>query len=146
MPSGDGKIRRKKMKEVWSTIQLVFSGIGGTLGYFLGGLDGMLYTLLVFVVIDYLTGILCAIADKKLSSEVGFNGIARKIIIFALVGIAHLLDVQILGHVGVLRAMVIFFYVSNEGISIVENAAHLGLPIPEKLRTILQQLKEKEEK
>lgn len=134
------------MKEVWSTIQLVFSGIGGTLGYFLGGLDGMLYTLLVFVVIDYLTGILCAIADKKLSSEVGFNGIARKIIIFALVGIAHLLDVQILGHVGVLRAMVIFFYVSNEGISIVENAAHLGLPIPEKLRTILQQLKEKEEK
>lgn len=140
------KLGGRKMKEVWSTIQLVFSGIGGTLGYFLGGLDGMLYTLLVFVVIDYLTGILCAIADKKLSSEVGFNGIARKIIIFALVGIAHLLDVQILGHVGVLRAMVIFFYVSNEGISIVENAAHLGLPIPEKLRTILQQLKEKEEK
>lgn len=132
------------MKELWTTTQLAFSGIGGVLGYFLGGLDGMLYTLFVFVVIDYLTGLLCAIADKKLSSEVGFNGIARKIIIFSLVGIAHLLDVQILGHAGVLRAMVIFFYVSNEGISIVENAAHLGLPIPEKLKSILVQLKERE--
>ncbi|MBF0780786.1 MULTISPECIES: holin family protein [unclassified Granulicatella] len=131
------------MKELCSTCQVVFSVIGGTLGYFLGGLDGMLYTLLVFVVIDYLTGVLCVIADKRLSSEVGFNGIARKIIIFALVGIAHLLDVQILGHVGVLRAMVIFFYVSNEGISIVENASHLGLLIPEKLKSILQQLKER---
>lgn len=132
------------MKELWTTTQLAFSGIGGVLGYFLGGLDGMLYTLFVFVVIDYLTGLLCAIVDKKLSSEVGFNGIARKIIIFSLVGIAHLLDVQILGHAGVLRAMVIFFYVSNEGISIVENAAHLGLPIPEKLKSILVQLKERE--
>lgn len=132
------------MKELWSTVQLMFSAIGGTLGYFLGGMDGMLYTLLVFVIVDYVTGILCAIADKKLSSEVGFNGIARKIIIFTLVGIAHLLDVQILGHVGVLRAMVIFFYVSNEGISIIENATHLGLPIPDKLKSILQQLKDKE--
>lgn len=132
------------MKDIWSTIQLVFSAIGGTLGYVLGGMDGMLYTLLVFVTVDYLTGMLCAIADRKLSSEVGFQGIARKVIIFTLVGIAHLLDVQILGKVGVLRAMVIFFYVSNEGISIIENATHLGLPIPEKLRSILQQLKEKE--
>lgn len=132
------------MKDIWSTIQLVFSAIGGTLGYVLGGMDGMLYTLLVFVTVDYLTGMLCVIADRKLSSEVGFQGIARKVIIFTLVGIAHLLDVQILGKVGVLRAMVIFFYVSNEGISIIENATHLGLPIPEKLRSILQQLKEKE--
>lgn len=132
------------MKDIWSTIQLVFSAIGGTLGYVLGGMDGMLYTLLVFVTVDYLTGMLCAIADRKLSSEVGFQGIARKVIIFTLVGIAHLLDVQILGKVGVLRAMVIFFYVSNEGISIVENAAHLGLPIPEKLKSILEQLKDKE--
>ncbi|MGT2681449.1 phage holin family protein [Streptococcus porci] len=132
------------MKDIWSTIQLVFSAIGGTLGYVLGGMDGMLYTLLVFVTIDYLTGMLCAIADRKLSSEVGFQGIARKVIIFTLVGIAHLLDVQILGKVGVLRAMVIFFYVSNEGISIIENATHLGLPIPEKLKSILEQLKDKE--
>lgn len=132
------------MKDIWSTIQLVFSAIGGTLGYILGGLDGMLYTLLVFVVVDYITGILCAIVDKQLSSEVGFQGIARKVIIFTLVGIAHLLDVQILGKAGVLRAMVIFFYVSNEGISIVENATHLGLPIPEKLKSILEQLKDKE--
>ena len=101
------------MKDIWSTIQLVFSAIGGTLGYILGGLDGMLYTLLVFVVVDYITGILYAIVDKKLSSEVGFQGIARKVIIFTLVGIAHLLDVQILGKAGVLRAMVIFFYVSE---------------------------------
>lgn len=132
------------MKDIWSTIQLVFSAIGGTLGYVLGGMDGMLNTLLVFVTVDYLTGMLCAIADRKLSSEVGFQGIARKVIIFTLVGIAHLLDVQILGKVGVLRAMVIFFYVSNEGISIIENATHLGLPIPEKLKSILEQLKDKE--
>lgn len=132
------------MKDIWSTIQLVFSAIGGTLGYLLGGMDGLLYTLIAFVVVDYLTGVLCAISDGKLSSEIGFNGIARKVIIFSLVGIGHLLDVQILGHAGVLRSVVIFFYLSNEGISIIENAAHLGLPIPEKLQSILEQLKDKE--
>ncbi len=134
------------MKEFWYTIQFIISAIGGWLGYFLGGCDGLLYTLLAFVVLDYVTGIMCAITDRKLSSAIGFKGIFRKILIFAMVGIGHLLDLQILGAVGVLRTAVIFFYLSNEGVSLVENAAHLGLPIPEKLKTVLEQLHDRAEK
>lgn len=120
--------------------KLIISSIGGVLGVFLGGMDGLIYALLAFSVIDYVTGIMCAIDKKELSSSVGFKGIARKIIIFSLVGVANILDVYILGHVGVLRAAVIFFYLSNEGISILENTSKLGLPVPEKLQNILQQL------
>ena len=134
------------MKEFWNTIQLVFAAVGGWLGYFLGGCDGLLYTLLAFVVLDYITGIMCAIADRKLSSAIGFRGIFRKVLIFALVGVGHLLDLQVLGAVGVLRTAVIFFYLSNEGVSLVENAAHLGLPIPEKLKAVLEQLHDRAEK
>ncbi len=134
------------MKEFWNTIQLVFSAVGGWLGYFLGGCDGLLYTLLAFVVLDYVTGIMCAVSDKKLSSAVGFRGLFRKVLIFALVGVGHLLDVQILGAVGVLRTAVIFFYLSNEGVSLIENAAHLGLPIPAKLKAVLEQLHDRAEK
>ena len=124
--------------------KLIISGIGGVLGVFLGGMDGLIYALLAFSVIDYVTGIMCAIDKKELSSSVGFKGIARKIIIFSLVGVANILDVYILGHVGVLRAAVIFFYLSNEGISILENTSKLGLPVPEKLQNILQQLNKEE--
>ena len=124
--------------------KLIISSIGGVLGVFLGGMDGLIYVLLAFSVIDYVTGIMCAIDKKELSSSVGFKGIARKIIIFSLVGVANILDVYILGHVGVLRAAVIFFYLSNEGISILENTSKLGLPVPEKLQNILQQLNKEE--
>ncbi len=134
------------MKEFWTTIQLVFSAVGGWLGYFLGGCDGLLYTLLAFVILDYVTGIMCAITDRKLSSAIGFKGIFRKVLIFALVGVGHLLDVQVLGVVGVLRTAVIFFYLSNEGVSLIENAAHLGLPIPTKLKAVLEQLHDRAEK
>lgn len=124
----------KTMKITYTlTEQAVFVAVGGWLGYFLGGCDGLLYALLVFVVLDYITGIMRAIADKKLSSAVGFKGICRNVLIFALVGIGHLLDTQIFGEAGVLRTAVVFFYLSNEGLSLVENAAYLGLPIPEKL-------------
>ncbi len=134
------------MKEFWSFIQLVFAGIGGWLGWFLGGCDGLLYALLAFVVIDYITGVMCAIADHTLSSTVGFKGICRKVLIFALVGIGHILDTQVIGSGSVLRTAVIFFYISNEGVSLVENAAHLGLPIPEKLKAVLEQLHDRSEK
>lgn len=134
------------MKEFWNTIQVIFTAVGGWLGYFLGGCDGLLYTLLAFVVLDYLTGIMCAIVDKKLSSEIGFKGIFKKVLIFVLVGIGHLMDLQILGAAGVLRTAVIFFYLSNEGVSLVENAAHLGLPIPVKLKAVLEQLHDRSEK
>lgn len=133
------------MKEFWGMVQIVFAGIGGWLGYFLGGCDGLIFALLLFVVMDYITGIMCAVADKKLSSEVGFKGICRKVLIFMLVGIANILDVQVIGTGSVLRTAVIFFYLSNEGISLLENAAHLGLPIPEKLKLVLEQLHERSE-
>lgn len=128
------------MKEFWNTIQLVFAAVGGWLGYFLGGCDGLLYALIAFVVIDYITGVMCAVSDKTLSSEVGFKGICRKVLIFLLVGIGNIIDVQVLGSPGVLRTAVIFFYLSNEGVSLLENAAHLGLPVPDAIKTVLEQL------
>lgn len=134
------------MKEFWNTIQLAFAAVGGWLGYFLGGCDGLLYALLAFVVIDYITGVMCAIADKKLSSAVGFKGICRKVMIFLLVGIANILDLQVIGTGSILRTAVIFFYISNEGVSLLENAAYLGLPIPEKIKTVLEQLHDRAEK
>lgn len=134
------------MKEFWNMCQAVFAGVGGWLGYFLGGCDGVLIALVIFVVIDYITGVMGAIADKKLSSEVGFKGICRKVIIFLLVGIAQILDVNVIKTGSVLRTAVIFFYLSNEGVSILENAAHLGLPIPEKLKVVLEQLHDRAEK
>lgn len=133
------------MKEFWNTIQLIFTAIGGWLGYFLGGCDGLLYALIAFVVIDYITGVMCAINDKTLSSEVGFRGICRKVLIFLLVGIANILDVQVIGTGSALRTAVIFFYISNEGVSLLENAAHLGLPVPEKIKTVLEQLHDRSE-
>lgn len=134
------------MKKFWTTIQLVIAGIGGWLGWFLGGCDGLLYALLAFVVIDYMTGIMCAVVDKKLSSFVGFKGIFKKVIIFALVGVGHILDTRIIGAGSVLRTAVIFFYLSNEGVSLLENAAYLGLPIPQKLKSVLEQLHDRSEK
>lgn len=133
------------MKELWNTAQVIFVAIGGWLGYFLGGCDGLLIALVVFVAVDYVTGVMCAISDKKLSSEVGFKGICRKVLIFLLVGIANILDVQVIGTGSVLRTAVIFFYLSNEGVSLLENAAHLGLPVPEKMKDILAQLHDRAE-
>lgn len=131
------------MKSVWDGIQLVVTAAGGVLGWFLGGRDGFLYTLIAFSVIDYITGVMCAVVDKKLSSAVGFRGIFRKMLIFILVGIGNIIDVYVLGTAGVLRTAVIFFYLSNEGISLLENATHLGLPVPRKLKDVLEQLHEK---
>ena len=133
------------MKEFWNTIQLIFSAVGGWLGYFLGGCDGLLYALIAFVVIDYITGVMCAIVNRELSSAVGFKGIFRKVLIFLLVGIANIIDVQVIGTGAVLRTAVIFFYISNEGVSLLENAGHLGLPIPEKIKTVLEQLHDRAE-
>ena len=134
------------MKEFWNSIQLIFATVGGWLGYFLGGCDGLLYALIAFVAIDYITGVMCAISDKTLSSEVGFKGICRKVLIFLLVGIGHIVDAQVIGSGGVLRTAVIFFYLSNEGVSLIENAAHLGLPVPDKLKAVLEQLHDRAEK
>ena len=129
---------------IWAKIQAAITVIGGWLGYFLGGLDGLMIALVIFVVLDYVTGIMCAIADKKLSSSVGFKGICRKVLIFLLVGVAHIVDLRVVGSGSALRGAVVCFYLSNEGVSMLENAAHLGLPIPEKLKAILEQLHDRE--
>ena len=129
---------------IWAKIQAAITVIGGWLGYFLGGLDGLMIALVIFVVLDYVTGIMCAIADKKLSSSVGFKGICRKVLIFLLVGVAHIVDLHVVGSGSVLRGAVVCFYLSNDGVSMLENAAHLGLPVPEKLKVILEQLHDRE--
>ena len=125
---------------VWTKLQMAITAVGGWLGYFVGGVDGLLTALIIFMVIDYITGLMCAIADKKLSSAVGFKGICKKVLIILLVGVAHIVDLHVVGTGDALRSAVICFYLSNEGVSMLENAAHLGLPIPEKLKSILAQL------
>ena len=133
------------MKEFWNVVQVAFAAVGGWLGYFLGGCDGLLYALIAFVVIDYITGVMCAITDHTLSSAVGFKGICRKILIFLLVGIANILDTNVIGTGSILRTAAIFFYLSNEGVSLLENAAHLGLPVPGAIKEVLEQLHERAE-
>ena len=125
---------------VWAKIQAAVTALGGWLGYFLGGMDGLLIALIVFMALDYVTGVMCAIVDKQLSSEVGFKGICKKALILLLAGVANIVDVHVVGTGSALRGAVVAFYLSNEGVSLLENAAHIGLPIPEKLKEILGQL------
>ena len=125
---------------VWVKIQMACTALGGWLGYFLGGSDGLLIALIVFVALDYVTGVMCAIVDKELSSEVGFKGLFRKVLIFTLVGVGHVVDTQVVGSGSALRTAVICFYLSNEGLSVLENATHIGLPVPDRLKDILSQL------
>lgn len=132
------------MKNLINTFQLIFTAIGGYMGWFLGGVDGFMYALITFVVIDYVTGLMVAVLEKKLSSEVGFRGIFKKILIFIFVGIGNIIDVYLLKNGSAIRTAVIFFYISNEGISIIENSAKIGLPIPQKLKDILEQLNKEE--
>lgn len=133
------------MIETWREIQLVIAAVGGVIGGFIGGMDGFLYTLIAFVIIDYVTGLMCAIVEKNLNSETGARGIFKKVVIFLLVGIANMIDVNVIQSGAILRTAVIFFYLSNEGISILENAGRLGLPIPSKLRAVLAQLRDESE-
>ena len=131
---------------IWSKIQMGLTALGGWLGYFLGGMDGMLIALIVFMTLDYVTGVMCAVVDKKLSSEVGFKGIAKKVLILMLVGVANVIDLYVIRDGAAVRGAVIAFYLSNEGVSLLENAGHLGLPIPDKLKAVLVQLHGREDK
>ena len=133
-------MREFTVELVWAKIQTAITLLGGWLGYFVGGWDGMLIALVVLMALDYITGVMCAIADHKLSSSVGFKGICKKVFILMLVGVANIVDVHVVGSGSALRAAVICFYLSNEGVSILENAGHIGLPIPEKLKVVLEQL------
>ena len=129
---------------IWAKIQIAITAIGGWLGSFLGGLDGLMIALIVLMTLDYVSGVMCAIIDRKLSSAVGFKGVCKKVFILMLVGVAHIIDLHVVGTGSALRGAVICFYMSNEGLSLLENAAHIGLPIPDKLRDILAQLHDKE--
>jgi toxin secretion/phage lysis holin len=129
------------MKAIWTWTQTAFAGVGGVVGLYLGGADGFLYALIAFVVVDYITGVLRAIVEKQLSSRVGSKGIAKKVAIFLIVGIGHLVDAYVLGGSGApIRTAVIFFYIANEGVSLLENSTAIGLPVPDKLKDVLQQL------
>lgn len=134
------------MKHVINYFQFGFTGIGGVMGWFMGGFDGFFYALLTFIVLDYLTGVMAAAVKRQVSSEVGFKGICKKVAIFCLVAVGHILDTQVIKGGSILRTAVIFFYLSNEGISILENVAVIGLPVPQKLKDVLEQLKSDEEK
>lgn len=130
-----------------NALALALTSVGAVLGIFFGKINGLLIALIVAVIFDYVSGLLSAIINKQLSSSVGFKGIAKKVLIFLIVGIANLIDVYVLGgESAVLRTSVIFFYMANEGISILENAGECGLPIPTKLRNLLAQLKDKHDK
>ena len=129
---------------IWAKVQIAITALGGWLGYFLGGMDGLMIALIVLMTLDYVSGVMCAIVDRKLSSAVGFKGICKKVFILMLVGVAHIIDLHVVGTGSALRGAVICFYMSNEGLSLLENAAHIGLPIPDKLRDILSQLHDKE--
>ena len=132
------------MKELLATNKVLFSAIGGFIGSIFGEVDGVLYALFIFLIIDYVTGVFAAVVQKKLSSSIGFKGIFKKIAILFLVSVGHLIDTEIIKQGGAIRTMVIFFYLSNEGLSILENAVRIGLPIPEKLQALLRQFNEKE--
>ena len=131
------------MNKVWNVLSGIFAAIGLWLGLFIGPVNGLLIALIVFVITDYVTGFASAIVRKELSSSVGFKGLARKILIFLIVGIANVLDVYVLGANAVLRTAVILFYMCNEGLSMIENAGEIGLPIPKKLKDVLAQLRKK---
>ena len=133
------------MKNVIHTLQLIFTAIGGYIGWFLGGFDGLLYALVAFVIIDYITGIMVAVLEKKLSSSIGFKGIFKKVLIFTFVDIGHIVDIYILQNGSAIRTAVIFFYLSNEGLSIVENAAKIGLPVPENLKKVFTELNKEDD-
>lgn len=134
------------MKDFIHTLQLLFTAIGGYIGWFLGGFDGLVYALVAFVVIDYITGVMVAVLEKKLSSNIGFKGIFKKVLIFIFVGIGHIIDFHIIKNGSAVRTAVIFFYLSNEGLSIVENATRIGLPVPEQFKAVFKELRKEDEK
>lgn len=129
------------MNSITDYFKTALALLGGMLGWFLGGLDSLFYALIAFVALDYITGVLVAIHDKKVSSEIGFKGICKKFLIFMIVSMGNIIDKYILGSGSALKTLLIMFYLSNEGISILENAKLLGLPIPQKLKDVIQQLK-----
>ena len=121
--------------------KLIFGGIITAVSGFLGGMDGIMYALIAFITIDYITGVAVAVKQKKLSSEVGFWGLVRKVCIIALVGVAHFVDVYVMHTGDIFRTAIALYYIGNEGVSLLENMGNLGVPLSKKLKDVLEQLK-----
>ena len=130
-----------------SRMQIIIDSVAGTigavLGFMYGEVTGLFWALVAFMVLDYISGILAAISVRKLSSKVRFKGIVKKLLILVFVSVGHITDTYVLGGVPVAMTAVILFYIANEGISIVENATELGLPVPQKIKNVLEQIKNK---
>lgn len=133
------------MEHVSNWIKGICAVIGGVLSWLFGDLSGMFYALVAFVVIDYITGVIAAAVQQELNSTIGFKGIAKKVFIFLIVGLAHIIDTYVLGDGDVIRTAAIFFYLSNEGLSIIENSVRIGLPVPKTLKDALERLSEEDE-
>ena len=131
-------------------VQMIFNSIsaavGAAVGFLFGEVTGLFWALIAFMGMDYVTGVVIAVINKRLSSEAGFRGLAKKFLILVFVAVGHILDAYVLGNTAVFMTAVMLFYIANEGVSIIENAALLGLPVPEKVKSILEQIRNKAEK
>lgn len=123
-------------------IKTTSGAVGAVIGFLYGEITGLFIAIIALMALDYVTGILCGIAAKALSSETGFRGLVKKLMVLVIIAVGHLIDTYIIGTGSALMTAVILFFAANEGISILENAAKLGLPVPKKLRDILEQLRE----
>ena len=135
----------RKMSKVQIIIDSIAGAVGAVLGFMYGEVTGLFWALIAFMALDYITGVIVAVIEKRLSSEVGFRGLAKKFLILVFVAVGHIADTYILGGTPAAMSAVMLFYIANEGISIIENAAALGLPVPEKLKDIMEQIKTKGE-
>ena len=133
------------MSKIQIIIDSIAGAVGAVLGFMYGEVNGLFWALIAFMALDYITGVVVAIIEKRLSSEVGFRGLAKKFLILVFVAVGHIADTYILGGTPAAMSAVMLFYIANEGISIIENAAALGLPVPKKLTSIMEQIKNKSE-
>ena len=133
------------MSKIQIIIDSIAGAVGAVLGFMYGEVTGLFWALIAFMALDYITGVIVAVIEKRLSSEVGFRGLAKKFLILVFVAVGHIADTYILGGTPAAMSAVMLFYIANEGISIIENAAALGLPVPKKLTSIMEQIKNKSE-
>ena len=133
------------MSKIQIIIDSIAGAVGAVLGFMYGEVTGLFWALIAFMALDYIPGVIVAVIEKRLSSEVGFRGLAKKFLILVFVAVGHIADTYILGGTPAAMSAVMLFYIANEGISIIENAAALGLPVPKKLTNIMEQIKNKSE-
>lgn len=133
------------MSKIKIIIDSIAGAVGAVLGFMYGEVTGLFWALIAFMATDYITGVVVAAINKQLSSEVGFRGLAKKLMILVFVSLGHIADMYVLGGTPVAMSAVMLFYIANEGLSIIENAGNLGLPVPKKLKDIMVQLKKESE-